>query len=208
MATIALDLDGTLITCESRQVSVLLSVAYRFGVNLDLSLVWARKRAGLSTRDALLEQGLDATLANRISAAWVDVVETPFWLSLDRCFPDTLATLTELGDQRVRRILITARSKPVWLTQQLTRLGIGGLLDEVYVVSPANTAAAKETVLREQQPLGFIGDTESDARAAEAAAVRYVALDRGQRSRKFLEDSGQPDICSSLPVAVRMLLGQ
>jgi len=53
---IALDLDGTLVTCRQRQMSCLFYLLNRFYLaqGVDLDLVWQLKSAGRSTKQALL----------------------------------------------------------------------------------------------------------------------------------------------------------
>jgi phosphoglycolate phosphatase-like HAD superfamily hydrolase len=69
---------------------------------------------------------------------------------------------------------------------------------------PTEAAARKAEALRRLQPQAFIGDTESDAEAADAAGQRFLALACGMRSPAFWARLGRPSF-NDLPAALAAL---
>ena len=203
--TLALDLDGTLITCANRQTQLACACAAAHGVRVDASAFWAAKRQGSSTQSALAAQGVGLPVAETIAAQWSDMIETPYWLGIDRLFDDVVTTLASLKAAKWRCVLLTARARRHWLHQQLSRLRLAPYLNQVIVVPPQGAGKAKADALARLRPVGFIGDTESDLSAAVAAGTEFVALDRGQRSAEFLQGAGAPHVVHDLDAARAVL---
>ncbi|MEY4386963.1 MAG: hypothetical protein RLY20_2246 [Verrucomicrobiota bacterium] len=183
---IALDLDGTLISCEPRQTAVLQAALTNVRVQIDRSAIWPLKRNGASTEAALSELGVAPALAREVSLEWQRMVEQPAWLALDSVLPGVIEVLQMMRAAGARLWLLTARNRPEWVRQQLIQLGLAPLLDKVVVVPSNQASSAKAAVLREALAVAFFGDTESDWRAAVAAQVPFYALETGQRSAAFL----------------------
>ncbi len=202
MTTIALDLDGTLITAEAKQTLALRSAARGFGIDVDAISLWAGKRNGLSNREYLLKQGVQECNVTQICARFQMEVENAFWLTLDVKFDDTDANLEALLSSGFHLHLLTARSCPLWLYQQLRRLDILHYFEQVFVVNPSATVAEKCGLLRRHGAVVFVGDSESDAKAAELAGVSFAATSTGQRSELFLRNAGVPNVCASLTDAI------
>src|ERR1700677_3718654 len=111
MIRLALDLDGTLISCEPRQSPVLSAALIRRKANADLKKIWERKREGDSTREALKKSGMGATLAQSIAEDWRRMIEEPVWLALDSVLPGVRETLNAMRKAGTQLWLITARSR-------------------------------------------------------------------------------------------------
>jgi phosphoglycolate phosphatase-like HAD superfamily hydrolase len=172
------------------------------GGAVDLDEIWMLKRQGLSTKHALLEIGVHDDVAERLAQRWADAIEDPRWLSLDALLPGVAELLSELARQGTRPVVITARRHADRAESQAESLGLLRWCSGLRVVAPEvpNTAKADELVAIEAA--GFVGDTESDARAADLAGVAFAAVVTGQRSRAFLEEQGLPTF-ASLAEAVR-----
>lgn len=198
---LALDLDGTLISCEPRQSAVLQAALAQVGAQADLIRAGQRKRAGDSTEQALVEQGLDKLVARRVAGAWRQMIEAPHWLAFDQVLPGVRETLHAMRAGGFKLRLLTARSRPEWVPQELARLGLAPLLDEVIVVPAERASEAKAAVLRESSPIAFFGDTESDWRASTAAGVPFYAVASGQRSAEFLTGAGIDPVHEDLAAA-------
>lgn len=198
---VALDLDGTLISCAPRQMTVLQAEANRAGVHVDLSELWERKRAGSSTLQALCEAGLPEYKAQSLTTRWRQRVEEPVWLALDSCFSDTQVTLSRAKSDGIHLVLLTGRTNPTWLPSQLHRLGISRFFDSVEIVSPCNAEKEKAQILLQYMPMLYVGDTEVDLCAAARVEIPFIALDRGQRSRSFLAKRGAMRIDANLTEA-------
>lgn len=198
---LALDLDGTLVSCEPRQSAVLQAALVSCGARADLNKVWELKRDGASTEQALVQQGLCPELSRRIAESWRRMIEDPLWLALDSVLPGVMETLQEMRGVGARIWLLTARSRCEWVPQQLARLGLKPLFDQVVVVPAYQVAQAKAAVLREVLPVAFWGDTEADWRASTAAGVPFFSVGWGQRSAAFLIESGAEQVHCDLPGA-------
>ncbi len=206
MKTVALDLDGTLITCEPRQCAVLEASLGCAGVRVDVSRVFALKREGRTTEESLVALGLSAPVASTVAQTWREWVEEPQWLAIDRCFDDSLSVLARLRGRRVRTVLVTARTLAHWVPPQLSRLGLAELLDEVRVVSPSRSVELKASILVAVGADLLVGDSETDLHASRATNIACVCVDRGQRTRSFLEAQGAGRVVHSLDEALTALL--
>jgi phosphoglycolate phosphatase-like HAD superfamily hydrolase len=187
---LALDLDGTLISCEPRQSAVLAAVLRRRGLEVDLTQIWGLKRKGASTERALALAGLAEATAHAIAKDWGTRIEEPGWLALDKVLPGVLETLEAMRQKDLSLMLLTARRRAEWLPHELRRLQLAQFFDCIAIVRPEAATQQKADCLAEQRVDGFIGDTESDIRAASAAGVKFSAVTTGQRNKCFLSDIG------------------
>ncbi|MFG6489467.1 HAD family hydrolase [Roseateles sp. BYS78W] len=205
MTTLALDLDGTLISCEERHCALMKQLCREDGMDEDfISRYWAAKREGASNMVALHALGHPAPDAR--AAAWNRSIEHWPWLGYDRLLPGVMDALAALARDETNIVVLTARSQPFFLRQQLDRLGLMPHLDALLVVPPNDAATAKARALRELKALAFIGDTESDADAAERAGMPFLALNGGMRSSAFWRARGRvsyPDLGAALAALPR-----
>jgi phosphoglycolate phosphatase-like HAD superfamily hydrolase len=185
-----LDLDGTLISCEPRQSAVLAAVLRRRRLEVDLTQVWGLKRKGASTERALALAGLPEATAQTVAKDWGTRIEEPGWLALDKVLPGVLETLEAMLKKDLSLMLLTARRKAEWLPHELRRLHLARFFDCIAIVRPEAAPQEKADCLAQQRVGGFIGDTESDMRAALAAGVKFSAVSTGQRNKCFLSDIG------------------
>lgn len=185
---LALDLDGTLVDAEPRQVEAMWALldAEPGLVALHRDEFWSRKRGGSTTREALMGLGVRGATAEKLSERWVESVEDPRWLGLDRLLPGVAAALAGLREDGEWPVILTARRHAGRVREQVEGLGLLRWCAEVRVVSPTEAAAAKAAELRALGARGMVGDTESDARAAALAGIPFAAVTTGQRSEEFL----------------------
>jgi phosphoglycolate phosphatase-like HAD superfamily hydrolase len=183
---VALDLDGTLLDCRARQVALARSLA----PGLDEARFWAAKRAGASTCAAFERLGIAPGAASLLATRWTAAIEDDGWLEFDRPLPRATAALRALRDDGHLLVLVTARRRVDAVRAQVERLGLGALLNRVEVVDPRDPVPAKAAILRSLGASAFIGDTESDARAATLAGARFLGVASGQRSAQWLAAEG------------------
>ncbi len=195
---IALDLDGTLITCEPRQSAVLEAALKPRRLSVDARRVWRLKRNGASTEDALVTVGLSRGDAREVVRDWRRMIEEPAWLALDHVISGVYETLDEMCCMSVHLMLLTARSRREWLEQQLKHLRLSCFFRSVIVVSPERAPQEKAQRLSEESVAAFIGDTESDMRAASSARVAFYAVETGQRNAEFLARASESVVYSDL----------
>ncbi len=203
---LAVDLDGTLLDAEPRQSGLLSELlAGESGVGpADRGKIWRWKREGATTRIVLHRLGLDGLDAERLGQSWLEAVEDEAWLGRDRLLAGVPEALDCLREDGTRIVILTARRHPERAMAQISSLGLLHWCAAVRVVSPRLAAEEKAAELASGGFCGFVGDTESDARAAELAGVRFAAVTTGQRSRAFLESRGL-EAFDSLPSAVARL---
>ena len=183
---LALDLDGTLITCEPRQSTVLAAALAARRLTANIVHVWEFKRAGASTEEGLVAAGLSHANAREVANDWRRMIEESEWLALDRVIPGVRHTLENMRGMSMKLTLLTARGRQEWLPQQLRRLDLARFFDVIAVVSPERASAEKAWRLADESIEAFFGDTESDWRAASQTGVTFYAVATGQRERSFL----------------------
>lgn len=203
---LALDLDGTLVDPKPRQVAVIgsLLVGEPGAESVDVEELWSLKRDGLTTREALVRLGVDAALGAELADRWAHSVEEPRWLRLDRLLPGVADALSRLAATGTRPVVLTARRHEDRVRGQAASLGLLRWCSELMVVSPDFAAEEKAAKLASLRCRAFIGDTESDAKAAELVRVPYAAVTTGQRSGAFLRSRKLP-VFDSLDQALRDL---
>lgn len=199
---LAVDLDGTLLVCETRQSACLHAIARSYALDLNVEKVWTLKRQGRSTRAALLTLGCSEDLSNVLTERWRREIEEPYWLSLDRPFADTHATLSRLVASGSEISLLTARRRADLLAIQLRNLGLPGFFRDIHVVDVAAPRAGKANILARGGFEAFVGDTESDLEAARDAGVPFHAVACGQRDEARLKQAGASEVHACFAEAV------
>jgi phosphoglycolate phosphatase len=205
---LALDLDGTLVTCAPRQCAVLrASLCVTGGTfTVDTEAVFRRKREGANSIAALEAEGVPRRHAELASQRFQNTVEDFTWLALDRPFPDVVPSLRALRGASLRLVCLTARQRPRFAQVELQNLGLLDSLDDLIVVSPFAAAREKARALRALGAFAMVGDTESDARAAADAGIPFAAVGTGQRSERFLREAGCAPVFPSFEVASHWVL--
>ena len=202
---IAFDLDGTLIDARRRQVGVAReALLWATGEKLDELRFWRAKRSGATTLGAIRGLGYGAADAERVAQRWAELVETDEWLASDRALTGVRRALGGLRADGAVVTVITARRRREGARCSVQASGIDSLIHELIVVEPDRAVSAKAQALRRCHADGFIGDTDSDGRAARAAVVRFTAVMTGQRSRAYLDARGY-EVARSLSEALELL---
>jgi phosphoglycolate phosphatase-like HAD superfamily hydrolase len=195
--TVAIDLDGTVLDCRERQVALAAALV----PSLDCDRFWADKREGATTCAAFERQGVPA--AAEVAARWAAAVEDDEWLARDAPLPGAVEALRLLRARPARLVVITARRRFDAVSRQLTQLGLRSAVDAFEVVDPRAPKAGKTPLLRSHAATVMIGDTESDAAAAAAAGIRFLAVSSGQRSARYLAACGAAEVHDDLTSAAR-----
>lgn len=203
---IGLDLDGTVIDCRARQVAVASWAADQLRMDpLDEDRFWALKRSGSTTMEAFRLLGAAPHLARQASILWFDAIENPTWLILDELLAGAMDALIAFAAAGGSSVILTARRQAQSVLAQTTRLGLDSVVDDVIVVEPRHAAIKKSSVLQSIRAEAMVGDSESDAEAALLAALPFLLVSTGQRSREFLQDRGHSVVYGTLASALRSL---
>lgn len=184
---VGLDLDGTLISCRERQMTLLGQLVRACRIELDIQDCWALKREGMGNRAAMMRLGMTPEGAEAVAMLWEQAIEDFHWLEYDRLLPgvpDTLRCWTEAGHTLH---LISARRNPVCAAMQLRRLGLNGFASLDFVDPFA--IDGKRQALDRVRPDVYIGDTERDFLCAREVGIAPLLLCSGLRSRTYLEQT-------------------
>jgi len=187
---IGIDLDGTVLDCRPRQQAVTLELLPEVEPYADA--LWSLKRGGFSTREAL--EKLNIHVPENFQKNWVELIECPRYLSMDKLLP-----CAETGLRMLSRFselhLITARQNSQGVYKTLSCLEVSDFFANIKVV-PAGSSAVieKARYLITSGAIAHCGDTEVDGRSAANAGVPFWAVTTGQRSELYLLTHTTPDL--------------
>lgn len=193
---LVLDLDGTLINSIDRHWLLLESILIDTGANIrfDKNDFLKMKINGYSTKRYCNEiLHLPIEIANEINSVWIKHIEDKQWLKFDVLYDDAMNFLKWSQKCSHDVWFLTARSNKEGLIQELEKLDIRKYAKGIYMVDPKNAIEEKSIKLREIKQKGevvFIGDMESDCKAGKNADVKTLILNRGFRSKQYLEGIG------------------
>jgi phosphoglycolate phosphatase len=192
VSTVILDLDGPLLDGRVRHYACYRVILEAAGhVPLDADRYWEMKRDRADRRVQLAASGAEA-LYEPFLRAWLDRIEAPEFLALDRVQPGALEVLSRWKGRGIRLVLATLRRHPDRLRHQLAATGLDRLLDVVVVSRHAGGGAGKAREVREAAPglepsrALWIGDTEVDVAAARALGCPVWLLTCGLRTGAYL----------------------
>jgi phosphoglycolate phosphatase-like HAD superfamily hydrolase len=201
MPTIILDLDGPLLDGRDRHYACYKEILQGHGhTPLDPARYWAMKRDRADRRAQLAATGAE-TIYGAFLDAWLERIESPAMLALDRVQPGAPETLRRWKTSGYRLVLATLRAHPDWLRSQLAATGLDRLLDDVVVSRHDDGGEGKARKVREAVPdlvpgnALWVGDTEADVSAARALGCPVWAVTCGLRTEEFLR-SLVPDFLS------------
>lgn len=200
---IGLDLDGTLLECRQRQMTLLQVRAKACAVDIDADSFWNLKRNGLSNRAALSNFGVSATASRSICSGWEHSIEDFPWLSFDRLLPGVAEVLMRWREIGNTLHLVSARRNRCNAMQQLHALGLN-IFDSVIFVNPLKLGA-KIAALSDLRPDIYIGDTERDYDDAIQAGVCPLLVSSGLRAADFLAQHARCHIADDLVALDRFL---
>lgn len=185
---IAFDLDGTLLDSRERHKIVMDYVLKEFGINLETDDLISFKAEGHNNIEWLILKDIDEKTAKKINAEWISLIEQDTYLKNDLLYTGVRDVLKVLSKEN-ELYLITARNNKEGCLKQIKSCGIEQYFSKIMIVeSNAETSAMKAECLSELDADVFIGDTESDAKAALIAKCMFMAISLGFRSEKFFKD--------------------
>ena len=202
MNTVVLDLDGPLLDGRLRHYACYCEIlaAQGFPV-LPVDDYWAMKRARRNRRELLAATGAGVLDAVFLSG-WLERIEQPDLLKLDRLQPGVLSVLDEWIARGARLILATMRRDADRLAAQLRESGLAQRFSSVLCCDRARGGVGKaQRVLQSFPHLDprrciWIGDTEADVSAAREIGCEIWAVASGLRDEAYLR-SLNPDYLSA-----------
>lgn len=185
---IAFDLDGTLLDSRERHKIVMDDVLKKFGINLKTDDLVSFKSEGHNNIEWLVSKNIDEETAKKINTEWISLIEQDTYLKNDFLYPGIMGVLKDLSKEN-ELFLVTARNNKEGCLKQIKKCGIEQYFSKIMIVeSNAETSAMKAECLSELDADVFIGDTESDTKAALIAKCMFMAISLGFRSEKFFKD--------------------
>lgn len=199
--TLVLDLDGPILDGRFRHYACYRGILRAHShAPIGLEDYWRMKRRRAGRREQLAASGAEA-LYEEFSRAWLEQIERPELLALDRLQDGVTTKLREWRDRGIRLILATMRRHPDRLEEQLASLSIRAFFDHVVVCEHrwggAGKARKVEDAVADLDPEQclWVGDTEVDVEAARSFGCPVWAVTGGLRTESYLA-SLSPDFLS------------
>ena len=182
---IAFDFDGTLLDSRKRHGIVMNDVLKKHGINIDTSDLVSFKAEGHNNIAWLLLNGIAEDIAKELNSEWISLIESDVYLKFDELYPGTIEVLENLSREN-DLYLVTARNNEESALNQIKDLGINQYFSQIFVVeSNSETPALKAKYLSEIEADIFVGDTESDYKAALIAQCEFKAMSSGFRDERY-----------------------
>jgi phosphoglycolate phosphatase-like HAD superfamily hydrolase len=190
--TVILDLDGTILDGRFRHYACYSRILEEYGyAPVGLGSYRRMRRERANRRQQLAASGAEAIYEDFLDA-WLERIEHPDLLALDRLQPGATEKLREWRAEGIRLVLATMRRYPGRLDEQLTRLGLSDFFDHVVACehrlgSSGKAQWVKNTVagLHPEHCL-WVGDTELDIEAARALGCPVWVVTEGERTESHL----------------------
>ncbi len=183
---VAFDFDGTLLDSRQRHIAVLNDILEKYEISVDTQDLIEFKRMGKNNVDYLVSKNVPEQTAKQIQAQWIENIENDEYLVLDRLYPNAIELLEQYGQEN-DLILVSARKNVQGLLNQVKNLNIENYFMAIKAVNPCNSAAIRKAeILKEYNSRLMIGDTTSDAKAAELAGTTFLHVDTGFHSKELL----------------------
>lgn len=207
------DLDGTLIDVADRHYQVYrASLRQLGGTPLEQRRYWALKRANTPWRDMLRESGFEEDVAGQFLEGFVDLIERPDYLRLDRLIPGAMAALESLASVG-ECFVVTLRRDEQSLAAQIAQLGIAAHVHGVLSGGSGAEGSSSKVELIRPVLAGHttgvvIGDTEADVKAGQALGLLTIGVRSGMRSGSVLAALSPDHLVSdigSVPGIIRSL---
>ncbi len=210
VGTLIIDFDGTVVSWLPRHYACYLSIVTALGLpSLAVGRYWRMKRRGADAAALLAACGASDGLA-AFRELWLERIEAPGLLALDRVLPGVRRTLLAWRNAGWRLVLLTSRSRGGRFRRQLRNVRLQGLWDRVLVAPGGQGGAGKAATLR---AIGlpadgrtiWIGDSEADLSGARLTGCEFCGVTTGVRSAAFLRAAGAALLFPSL---ARVRLGR
>jgi len=199
---IVLDLDGPILDGKLRHYFCYRQIIAGFGCEpIDIERYWKLKRAAVN-RNEILKLSQAEGKYQEFLEQWEIAIETDELLDLDKVQTNAREKLIAWKDENISLFLATMRKNETALINQLEKLKLRELFDEIIVCQ--HDKGSKGKALRVKNKLSergsnvllWVGDTEADVKAARILGCRVWALSSGLRNADFLK-SLSPDFLSA-----------
>lgn len=186
------DLDGTLIDSRGRLYRLFQHLVPASTLSFDE--YWNYKRNKIDHREMLKKFfSFSQDEIFLFQENWLDQIELPQWLALDKPFRGVTEYLLELKKQH-ELYIVTARQFENILLSQLTDFGWNGIFVKVFVTAQKTEKAdmIKKAVATNETDW-FVGDTGKDIQTGKSLGLRTAAVLSGFLSKEKLQEY-EPEI--------------
>ena len=216
-----LDFDGTLLDCRKRHYATyveLLSQPDLRGVPIPEIEYWGMRAEGKPVKDILKKSRLFPTKFDKFKERFADRVESPEMLALDDVREGVETALGKLYT-KTPICLVTLRKHKAHLEQQVASLGLEKYFAAILSGAPPKLRRpdpdirwkTKADHIRQRYRIlptqvVYIGDTETDVKAAKALKFEVWLLEGGHRTKELQIKSDPDRIEANLSAALKYLL--
>jgi phosphoglycolate phosphatase-like HAD superfamily hydrolase len=214
MRLLFLDLDGPLLDVRKKYCSVYAEVVKELGGRpLKGTEYWRFKRAKVAESEILIRSNLPLGLRPHYFNLRKERIETREFWKMDQVHPEVITALEgRRGD--FCRVLVTLRHSRHELIAQLKAFNLSNLFESVLSqdgdVAGTERWQGKVRMVRERcgdniNGATFIGDTETDIRAAKVIGAKSVAVTFGIRNAQLIREE-QPEVICRKPSQLAALI--
>lgn len=184
--TVILDLDGPLLDGRARHYACYREILEEHGMTPLLPApYWDLKRGGAGSRAQLAASGAES-IHQAFVKSWLDRIELPRLLALDRLQPGVLEKLESWRRRGLRLVLATHRRNRASLLEQLNHLGLTAFQRIVVCEGPKAEKVRDDCPELVSNRCVWIGDTEDDIEAGRVLGCTVWAVTCGLRTERFL----------------------
>jgi phosphoglycolate phosphatase len=197
MTNLILDLDGTLLDPRLRLYQLFRELVPEAPWSFDQ--YWRMKRDCIGQREMLIDHlRYTAAQAEQFRSAWLEKVEEPQRLALDRPFAGVSDFLARAA-RRAALFLVTARQHPERAVAQVDKLGWRRYFSEILVTGQKLSKAA---LIRSRLTTSandiWVGDSGDDVVGGKELGVRTVAVTSGGLGETALREYLPDQILASV----------
>ncbi len=208
MTILYFDLDGTLVDVRKRHYAAYADTMRELGLTpLPAQTYWDARRDGASNAD--LMGSSDAESRRRFTEQWLERVESPSYVRLDKLIPGARATLAALRES-YELVLVTMRQDRESLLEQLDELSLRKFFSAVYSRDGCDEPTSKSKLIRLfddslRDDAAIVGDSEADVEAARELGIESVCVTSGVRGRRYLDELQPDEVVSTIVQLPRIL---
>lgn len=186
------DLDGTLIDAKLRLYLLFQTLVPASG--LTFQAYWDLKKSKVDHRSILKNYfAYSEEQFIQFEKIWLDKIEEPEWLALDKPFEGATEFLNTLKQNHLLYV-ITARQKSQAVILQLTYFGWENIFQDVLVSGPgSDKSQVISSTVKTTKNDWMVGDTGKDIETGKKLGIHTAAVLSGFLSREILI-SYRPDI--------------
>lgn len=190
--TIVVDLDGPVLDGKLKHYNCYSYIMRLHGfVPKGIAEYWQMKRQRVELIKQLEMVGAES-VCDLFGKLWLELIEQPTYLAMDRLQPGAREKLIQWREQGINLILATLRHNPAGLREQLSKLKLDMIFDHILVCEHLAGGKGKADGVRNLFPniktadVLWVGDTEVDIEAARILECPVWAVSCGIRTEAFL----------------------